>query len=214
MKSYVITIMDNEDSVRAAQRCIESMPEYNVQMFPAITPKDNPIAIAEQRGIPTNNFEEIYSKFENCLAAFLSHNTLWERCARDKEEYQIFEHDAVAVSPIPKLINHNGCISLGKPSYGRYNTPPILGVNKLVSKKYFPGAHAYRLKPKGAQLIIESARMYARPTDVFLNLDLFPWLQEYYPWAVEARDTFTTIQNRNGCFAKHNYKEGYEIVSV
>ena len=214
MKSYVITIMDNPDSVRAAERCIASMPEYNVQMFPAITPKNNPVEIAEQRGIPIDNFKEVYSRFENCLSAFLSHNTLWQMCAKDKQEYQIFEHDAVAVTPIPKFINHNGCISLGKPSYGKYRQPFVLGVNSLTSKKYFPGAHAYRIKPKAAVTILESATMYARPTDVFLNLDLFPWLQEYYPWPVEARDTFTTIQNERGCGAKHNYSEDYKIVSV
>lgn len=214
MKSFVITIMDNPDSVRAAEKCIASMPEYDVQMFPAITPKNNPIAIAQQRGIPTDKFKEVYSRFENCLSAFLSHNTLWEMCVKDREEYQIFEHDAMAVTPIPKLINHNGCISLGKPSYGKFNQPFILGVNKLTSKKYFPGAHAYRIKPRAAMTILESAKLYAGPTDVFLNLDLFPWLQEYYPWPVEARDTFTTIQNERGCGAKHNYNEDYKIVSV
>ena len=31
-----------------------------------------------------------------------------------------------------------------------------------------------------------------------------------YPYA-EARDNFTTIQNVNGCLAKHNYNEDYEI---
>lgn len=214
MKSFVITIMDNPHSVQAAERCIASMPEYNVEMFPAITPKDDPVKIAEHRGIPIDNFKEVFSRFDNCLSAFLSHNTLWEMCCKDKQEYQIFEHDAVAVSPIPKLINYNGCISLGKPSYGKYNQPPVLGVNNLTSKKYFPGAHAYRMKPKAARMILESARLYARPTDVFLNLDLFPWLQEYYPWPVEARDSFTTIQNERGCGAKHNYGEEYKIVKV
>jgi len=53
-----------------------------------------------------------------------------------------------------------------------------------------------------------------RSTDIFLNLDWFPWLQEYYPWPVEARDNFTTIQNQTGCLAKHNYGEGYDIEEV
>ena len=74
-----------------------------------------------------------------------------------------------------------------------------------MSKNYFPGAHAYMLNPMGAKLLMKEAKRLARPTDVFLNINSFPWLQEYYPWPVEAVDSFTTIQNTQGCFAKHNY---------
>jgi GR25 family glycosyltransferase involved in LPS biosynthesis len=81
-----------------------------------------------------------------------------------------------------------------------------------MSKRYFPGAHAYQVNPTGAQKLIDQARVYARPTDVFLNIDTFPWLQEYYPWPVEARDTFTTIQKTEGCLAKHNYNDSYKII--
>ena len=48
MKSYVITIMSEPKSVESAQRCIDSMPEYDIQMFEAITPKDNPIQISKR----------------------------------------------------------------------------------------------------------------------------------------------------------------------
>ena len=212
MKSYVITIKHLPQSVESAQRCIDSMPEYNVQMFGAITPADEPITIAKKEGVPTDGFKEKFSHYENCLSAFLSHYSLWKKCVEDNEEYQIFEHDAVCVDSIPKLINYQGCISLGQPSYGKYIQPSSLGVNRLTSKKYFPGAHAYRLKPKGARKLIESAQLYARPTDVFLNLDLFPWLEEYYPWPVVAKDSFTTIQRQEGCLAKHNYGENYDIL--
>ena len=92
--------------------------------------------------------------------------------------------------------------------------PRIMGWNGLVSKRYFPGAHAYMITPEGAKKLIEQAQKEALPTDVFLHIETFPWLQEYYPWPAEARDTFTTIQNKRGCTAKHNYKDGYEISEV
>ena len=104
-------------------------------------------------------------------------------------------------------------ISIGKPSYGRYNTPQTLGVGPLVHKKYFGGAHAYMITPEGAKELVETAKSgKAIPTDVYLNLDLFPFLEEYYPWPVEAQDSFSTIQNTNGCLAKHNYGEGYQLL--
>ena len=54
----------------------------------------------------------------------------------------------------------------------------------------------------------------AAPTDVYLNLDNFSFLEELYPWTHEAQDYFTTIQNELGCQAKHNYREGYEIEQI
>lgn len=214
MKSFVITIKSEPKSVAIAQRCIDSMPQFDVQMFDAITPKDDPLKLAEEKGIPLHLFKEGYSRIENCVSAFLSHHTLWEMCYRDQEEYQIFEHDAVCVNNIPEFIAYEGCISLGAPSYGKFNTPSIIGVNPLTSKSYFPGAHAYRLKPIGAKTLIRNAKVQARPTDIYLNRDVFPWLQEYYPWPVIVKESFTTIQKLEGCVAKHGYKGGYEILEV
>jgi GR25 family glycosyltransferase involved in LPS biosynthesis len=214
MKSFVITIIDNKKSITAADKCINSGVKYGmlIQNFRAITPRDPIHTFLKKEGISDQGFKEKFSRLDNCIAAFMSHYVLWVQCAAAKEEFQIFEHDAVIVNEIPEFINYQGCISLGKPSYGKYNDPLQIGVNPLTSKRYFPGAHAYRLKPSYAKLLIEQAKKVAKPTDVFLNIDTFPWLEEYYPWPVEAHDTFTTIQRAEGCLAKHNYSDKYEII--
>lgn len=213
MKSYVITIMDNEKSVSAATRCIQSAKRFGVtvEKHKAYTPLDSPIAIASKKEIPIERFEEKYSRFENCLAAFLSHYSLWEKCLEDREPFLILEHDAVFVNQLPAIFK-NPIVNVGKPSYGRYNIPQTLGEGPLISKRYFPGAHAYYIEPAGALALIDRAKTDAGPTDIFINLDHFPYLQEYYPWPVEARDNFTTIQNEAGCQAKHNYGNNYEIL--
>ena len=218
MKHYVITITANEKSVEAAERCIKSAASVGmtVEKFPAITPDNTNLnALIAQKKINKEGLIERYSRPDNSIAAFLSHHSLWEMCARDDEEYTIFEHDAVVVDNIPDFINYKGCINLGKPSYGRFNEPTYLGVNPLVSKPYFPGAHAYRLKPNAARAFIMEARMMAKPTDVFLDRRKFPFLEEYYPWPAEAHDSFPTIQNENGIQAKHNFRklgDKYEII--
>lgn len=214
MKSYVITIMSEPRSVESAQRCIDSMPDYDVQMFPAITPKDDPFKLAKEKSIPLDLFNEGYSRIENCVSAFLSHYSLWEKCYKENTEYQIFEHDAVCMNNIPKFIPYHGCISLGAPSYGKFQTPMKIGAIPLTSKRYFPGAHAYRLKPIGAKTLLSCVQTDARPTDIYLNVDCFPWLEEYYPWPVVVKESFTTIQKLEGCVAKHGYKGGYEIVNI
>lgn len=212
MKSFVITIMKNAESVASAHRCIESMPNFAVSMMQAYTPEQDPEKYAKEKGIPTEMFKNQFSRYLPCLSAFLSHHECWEYAVKFNEEVQIFEHDAVCVGSLPEFISHKGCISLGAPSYGKYYTPQVFGVNKLVSKQYFPGAHAYRVSPQGAKKLIEKAKTHAQPTDVFLNNKYFDFLEEYYPWPVIAKDSFSTIQNKTGCLAKHNYNEGYRLI--
>ena len=213
MKASVITIIDNDRSRQAADRCIQSGKKNNLEIayFKAWTPKDSPIKLASQENIPIEGFDEKYSRFDNVLAAFLSHYWLWKMTAAGATPHVIFEHDAVMTSPIPQL--NGDIVNLGAPSYGKFNTPTTLGEGSLVSKPYFPGAHAYYITPKGAQQLVDKAKtVSACPTDIFINNNNFSNLKEYYPWCAEARDSFTTIQNEIGCQAKHNYGETYEII--
>ena len=215
MIGFVITIKSNKESVKVAERCIESGKKFgeDIRMFDAITPERHPIEICQAEGIPTAGFEEKYSRNLNCISAFLSHYSLWKKSAQLGKEIAIFEHDAVLIDKIPTA-NYLHVMNIGKPSYGKFITPATLGVNKLTTKPYFPGAHAYLVRPEGAMQLIYAAKKFARPTDVFLNKTTFPWLEEYYPFAAEARDTFTTIQNTNGCQAKHNFNEDYRIIDA
>lgn len=217
MKSFVITILNNDRSVKSSQRCIESGSRFgiDIEVFPACTPEDNPAEILKKEGIPLDNFNEVYSRFDRVLSCFVSHYKLWQACAESKENYLIFEHDAVVMNRIDLNVYFTGALSFGAPSYGSYNVPHRIGVSKLISKQYFPGAHAYLLKPKAARKIIERAKIDACPTDVFLSNLRFDFLEEYYPWPVVVKDSFTTVQNINGCKAKHSYKknpERFEII--
>ena len=137
-KAYVITILDNERSVQVAERCIKSGKKHGLEIekWKATTPKDNPLKIMKEYGINPQAFDEVYSRTENCMAAFLSHYSLWKHSLDNKMEVIIFEHDAVVVDTIPDIRGYQGCITFGKPSYGKYNTPRLLGVQELQHKKY------------------------------------------------------------------------------
>lgn len=215
MRNFVITIQGNEKSEQAAKRCVLSGEQYNLEIeyYDAFTPKDCHQYIEEEKVEDRLFNNNPYSREDNARAAFCSHFSIWQYCADRNEEVTIFEHDAVIVAPIPEF-NYNGCVSLGKPSYGKFNTPPNLGTNRLISKRYFPGAHAYRLKPNAAKVLVERARLEAQPTDIFLNIETFPFLEEYYPWPVEVRESFSTIQKTQGCLAKHMYNKDYVIEEV
>ena len=124
MKAYVITILDNELSVKAAKMCIKSADLYGleVNMWKATTPRDNPHEIFEIKGISSEKFEEKYSRKLNCMSAFLSHHSLWEEALLRNETMMIFEHDAylTGLPPINALFDDN--MTFSKPSYGGYQT--------------------------------------------------------------------------------------------
>jgi len=214
MKAYVITIKGHEGSEEYAQRCIDSGRTWgwDIQSFDAITPKQDLYDICERTGVDPTGFIEKYSRTPNCIAAFLSHYTLWKSCIEHNEPIAIFEHDAIIQNGPPSPPTFVG--NIGAPSYGKFNTPSTFGWGKLVSKPYFPGAHAYIVTPIGAHMLCEKARTESRPTDVYLNIVRFEWLQEYYPWIAIADDSFSTIQNVTGTLAKHNYEKGIEISDI
>lgn len=215
MKYFVIAIPHHEGSQAGADRCIESGKRYgiDIQKFDAITPDTHDIeAIFKQQGITTSNFVTKFSKWENVLACFMSHYTLWMSCVNHKTEpYTIFEHDAVinaALPPKPPMFVG----TFGKPSYGRFATPTHLGWGELTSKKHFPGAHAYTITPIGAHMLIQAAKDKACTPDIFLSKHRFSWLQEYYPWSAYVDDSFSTVQKIEGCLAKHNFNSEFEYL--
>lgn len=217
MKYFVITIMDNPLSVKSADRCISSAKRYGVEVekFPAVTPRDpNFKDLVKEKKLVESNFESGYSKKENALACFLSHLSLWEKCVESNTDICILEHDAVFVGRVPALFGFNKVVTLGQPSYGVYNTPTQLGTQPLRQKEYFKGAHAYAMRPSGAKELLSKVADYSRPTDVYLNLLNFDFLEEYYPWPVKVDDSFSTIQHQQGCVAKHNYEKGIKLVEA
>jgi GR25 family glycosyltransferase involved in LPS biosynthesis len=214
MRSYVIAITDFEPSLDAAKRCIQSADNFDiaVEVFDAITPSKNPLELLKKYQINESDFETVHSRKINGICCFLSHYSLWKKAYEENESILIFEHDAIMISEFDMATSFNMLLSIGKPSYGSYNTPPTHGVNKLTSKKYLPGAHAYIVKPEAAEILIEQTKVKAKFADTFINTDTFPWIEEYYPWPVICDDSFTTVQAERGCKAKHNYGKEFRIV--
>ena len=218
MKFYVITIMDNKHSVDAAERCIESGKKfgYNIEMHSAFSPKDKPHEIFKKEGLHINQFkiDERYSRLEPCMCGFLSHRSLWKKSLTENIPLVVLEHDAVFINKLPSKCAFDGIISFGKPSFGKYKVAEKEGVYKLFSKPggYLPGAHAYCVTPVGAKRLLDKALVAAEPTDLFINNRNFPTVSEYYPWPIVCDDSFSLIQNEEGCFAKHNYKKGFSTL--
>ena len=106
MRAYVITILDNEKSVKAAEKCIQSGVSQGlvINKWEATTPADEPFKILKDKGIIGEKLVEVYSRADNCAAAFLSHFSLWEKCMEIQEPIMIFEHDAYMLRPLPNEV--------------------------------------------------------------------------------------------------------------
>ena len=214
MKAFVITITENPQSVEAADCCIESAAKFGIQVskFKANTPNNIDIhQFFRENSINDRYFHEEYSRLENCMAAFSSHYTLWKECIKANTPFLILEHDAFFVDKLP-VVTRGHIVNFGKPSYGNFKIPNFVGESKMFSKDYLPGAHAYKITPVAANELVIRSTFDAGPTDLYIHNGRFPFITEYYPWPVEVRETFTTIQRKMGCYAKHQYSNEYEVI--
>lgn len=135
-KAFVITLLDNEESVRQADRLIYSSSfyknDFEIEKFEATTPDK---VVVEMMGYrlkwnypwsqPVNDIQSgLYkSPYETAdpnkrIACFLSHYKLWKQCAESDEPILIFEHDALFNRRLelgPLFESKYSCISLNDP---------------------------------------------------------------------------------------------------
>ena len=195
MKTFVITLLGNTDSVRSAQQTIESAKSVGydepIEMFEAILPDD------WHQILPFEHTFGNYARPDNVGACFASHYLLWKECVKLNEPILILEHDAIFVDNIPN-IDFDMCINFGRPSYIRPDhmiyVEPKDGVQTLHQFNFL-GHHGYALKPAAAEIFcrdVETRILSAN--DVWMNIEAYPWLQEYRPYPIHADTDFSTIQ--------------------
>jgi GR25 family glycosyltransferase involved in LPS biosynthesis len=195
--------------MRLAERAIQSAGSVGVraELFDAV---ERPVADRTRRqlGLEAGPLAEEYCDRDAATGCFLSMYLLWRRIRERNAPAIILEHDAVFTAR-PDLDNPGEVVNLGRPSYGEYREKDEPGVYPLFSKEggYFPGSHGYYVTPTGADRLIRAAhRDGVQPADLFLSIRRFPWLKEIYPWVVEARSDFSTVQNEAGARAQHCYQ--------
>lgn len=213
MKAFINYVPHLEESIDVKDRCFESCEKFGLDPHPVpCVWRDDAMQAMEDEGLKLGKFADHLSKTESVVGNFITNYRLWKMIKRPA---LILEHDAVVVAPIPKpLWAWPEITTIGKPSFGSFGVSKQEGLQEFFSNKalkHFKGAHAYIITPAGAHKAIEVAeKVGVLPLDIFFHTERFT-LHELYPWPVEARDTFTTIQNESGCEAKHNWNADYAI---
>ncbi len=203
---YCITLIDNALSRYTFKRCSDSAKKfgYNVKLFPGIS-RENSAEFLFKRGIKICSIDnrDLFAT----LGCFSSHFLLWEKCLETNEPLIVLEDDAFFVNSIPDEIFSDtiDVCNLGRPSscpsrFMREHMSAIrtpLGLHRL---KYgcLRGAHAYFLKPTGAEKLVEMAtKIGLQPADQFINSFCINSLQEFTPWPLDMDACYSVIGPNN-----------------
>ena len=204
MRTFIITLIHNPDSVRSTNQAIQSAKDVGydepIEIFEAVTPdKWRDILPVENINFtlmdPKTGAQ--FGRPENLGACFASHYLLWKKCVELNEPILILEHDAIFVDNLPD-IDFDMCVNFGRPSHLRpfemvYEDLKD-GLNKITQLNFF-GHHAYALKPEAAKRFIEDVKTRELlANDIWVNRDVYPWLETYRPYPIIADIDFSTTQ--------------------
>ncbi len=218
MKAFVIALAGNDYSERKAQRCIESAGRLKVRKFKAVDHVTGPPLMAahglkwtwakgnkEHAVCPYTGLKQHpYGRLEYKIGCFMSHYLLWEMCARDGP-FLILEHDAVFLQELP-YIHFDGICQINDP---RGATPKGAWWSDRMAERgpgVFPKTHVFRDRPDGlagnsayllskwaaADLVDIAHRIGVWPNDALMCRQLFPYLQEHYPFITKVEQEIST----------------------
>lgn len=143
------------------------------------------------------------------IACSMSHYLLWRFCVEVNEPLLILEHDAVFIRALPEIEFH-GAIQINDPNGGGYKgrwhqnemiKRGTTGAHPLTAKQPprssipdgFSGNSAYIVKPWAAKEFVQAFhRLGVWPNDATICLQIFPWLQELYPFVTNVQQNMST----------------------
>ena len=147
--------------------------------------------------------------FSALVGCTMSHYSLYLRCVELNEPILILEHDAIFVREFPEF-DFKGICQINNPKGGGKNGKRLselliktgkVGVSpktpNIGSTKDFPdglaGNSAYVIKPFAAQeLINKYHEIGVWPNDAIMCIQLFPYLEEYYPFITNVDQAIST----------------------
>ncbi len=149
--------------------------------------------------------------FSALIGCTMSHYSLYLRCVELNEPILILEHDSVFIREFPEF-DFKGICQINDPNgggkNGKYLSEMMIKNNRLgvspktpnTGAKEFPdglaGNSAYVIKPFAAQeLINKYHKLGVWPNDAIMCIQLFPYLEEYYPFITRTDQTISTTKS-------------------
>jgi len=168
--------------------------------------------ICEQTGLRMHPYRT--NDLRAIIGCSMSHYSLWKKCAELDEIILILEHDSVFLRALPDDLEFNGICQINDPmgatrrggqwskqmsSRGTTGVHPKTWVT-AKDERHIPdglaGNSAYMIKPWAAQGLIDKFHeIGVWPNDATMCQQLFPYLEEYYPFitkTIQGKSTTTT----------------------
>jgi len=222
VRAFVITLLGHPYSEACAARCIESARLHGVEVerFPAVTGlsgfdvmREHGLrwtwASANTRGttcLMTGLHQHPYGSLEPKIGCSMSHYLLWRKCV-EEGPLLILEHDAVFLRELPEF-EFNGICQINDPAgathrgaiwseHMRQRGAGVFPKTRVMEDPLRPdglaGNSAYVIKPWAAQDLIGAFEKYGVwPNDATMCVQLFPYLQELYPWVTRVEQSVST----------------------
>jgi len=139
------------------------------------------------------------------IGCSLSHYLLWQRCVELDQPILILEHDAVFLRPLPD-IDFNGICQINDPKGATHQGewwsqqmkkrgPGVWPKTRLKTNRPdgLAGNSAYLIKPWAAGQLIDAFHEFGVwPNDATMCCQLFPYLQELFPFVTKVEQTQST----------------------
>lgn len=145
------------------------------------------------------------------IGCSMSHYLLWKHCVRINEAILILEHDAVFINDFPENIEFNGICQINDPngatrkggwwsqqmkqrgSIGVHDKTWVTTEAERLIPDGLAGNSAYMIKPWAAQELINKFKeVGVWPNDATMCNQMFPYLEEYYPFITRVNQTQST----------------------
>ena len=159
MLSFIIYLTGHKKTEEHLPALVESANKHkwNIELFPGFDGRSHhfPYKIDQRYPKGAKQFERA-----GVRGCFMSHYALWKKCLEMKEPIGIFESDIIFNKSPPWSLKD--CDSIKLDGF-RTSKPAATGV-------WHEGAHAYILKPSGAQKLINWTEKWgASPADYMLG---------------------------------------------
>lgn len=161
------------------------------------------------------------------IGCAMSHFQLWRKCVELDEPIVILEHDSIFLRPFPKGVEFNGICQLNDPAGAtRKGSQWSKQMKKRGGEGVFPktwvtaenerhipdglaGNSAYMIKPWAAKEVIDKVyEIGVWPNDATICQQLFPYLEEYYPFItkpMQGKSTTTKSDPNPSPVSSHAY---------
>lgn len=206
MKTYVIYLPDILHTRNAAMNCLSSCSEYGIdaELYEGYLPSAADKFISERGLKPFSDGHKLYdikNSKPGVRGCFVSHYTLWEKCAASDSDFMILEHDAKIVNPLQDF-EFQDVLHLDA---WRFQENPVMEGEPVQDyerlKKghnIFEGAYSYILKPHAARKLIECVKTQGwTAVDMIISSRAELKLQNSCPRVATVTDRKSLTSDRN-----------------